>query len=52
MPQGVLHGEETPRKRNEAVDRDVFGARHWAQVRCRKEVGDIGAERPQFEATS
>jgi hypothetical protein len=38
MPQRVLHGE-SPRKRNEAVDR--------AQVRCREEVGDIGAERPQ-----
>jgi hypothetical protein len=31
MPQGVLHGE-SPRRRNEAVERDVFGPRHWAQV--------------------
>ena len=46
MPQAVLHGE-SPRQRNEAVDRDVFGARHWAQVRCREEGGDIGAERSQ-----
>ena len=46
MPQAVLHGE-SPRQRSEAVDRDIFGARHWAQFRCREEGGDIGAERSQ-----
>jgi DDE superfamily endonuclease len=46
MPQAVLHSE-SPRQRNEAVDRDVFGARHWAHVRCREEGGDISAERSQ-----
>jgi hypothetical protein len=43
MPQGVLHGE-SPRQRNEAVERDVFGPRHWAQV-IEAEMMDSGRGR-------
>jgi hypothetical protein len=46
MHETALRGEGS-RERHEAIDGNVFGPCGRAQAGCRKESGDIDAERPQ-----